>query len=106
MDYTDEQLDQPPVDDDREVAMETSSVSPVPTTQSQIMPSTVSHALSALDVNVIAAAATSPSQNKLSTSSCLCHFLSCCVISLPVVRSQSYEGYTQTFSWSQYHQDQ
>ncbi|XP_065885600.1 protein furry homolog isoform X2 [Dysidea avara] len=68
VDYTDEQLDQPPVDDDREVAMETSSVSPVPTTQSQVMSTTVSHALSALDVNVIAAAATSPSQNKMSTS--------------------------------------
>jgi len=76
VDYTDEQMDQLPVDDDRENAMETSSVSPVPTTQSQIMPSTVSHALSALDVNVIAAAATSPSQNKLSTS----NFLSCPVV--------------------------
>jgi len=71
VDYTDEQMDQPSFDDDRENAMETSSVSPVPTTQSQVMPSTVSHALSALDVNVIAAAATSPSQNKMSTSNCV-----------------------------------
>lgn len=75
VDYTtDEQTyQQPPVDDDKEVAIESTSVSPVPMAP-QMGSNTVSHALSALDVNVMAAATTCPTQTKPSASMC---FVSC-----------------------------
>jgi len=76
VDYTtDEQADQqPPIDDDiKEVAIEGTSVSPVPMV-TQMGSNSVSHALSALDVNVMAAAATCPTQTKPSASMC---FVSC-----------------------------
>lgn len=77
VDYTtDEQVgdQQPPVDE--EIAIQSTSVSPVPVAP-QMGSNTVNHALSALDVNVMAAAATCPTQTKPSASMCLHHVISC-----------------------------
>lgn len=63
-------------DDDKEIAVQSTSVSPVPVAP-QIGSNTVSQALSALDVNVMAAAATCPTQTKPSASMCLHHVMSC-----------------------------
>lgn len=77
VDYTtDEQTGDQPADDDKEIAVESTSVSPVPVLP-QMGSNTVSHALSALDVSVMAAAATCPTQNKPSQSICLYHVISC-----------------------------
>ena len=95
VDYTtDEQVadQQPPVDDDKEIAIQSTSVSPVPIVP-QMGSNTVSHALSALDVNVMAAAATCPTQTKPSASMCLHHVISCdAVVQVPVV----HEHHTDT----------
>ena len=96
VDYTtDEQVgdQQPPADDDKEVAIQSTSVSPVPIAP-QMGSNTVTHALSALDVNVMAAAATCPTQTKPSASMCLLHVISCdaVFIQVPVV----HEHHTDT----------
>ena len=70
VDYTtDEQSGDHTTDDDKdkEIAVESTSVSPVPVLP-QTGSTTVSHALSALDVSVMAAAATCPTQTKPSQS--------------------------------------
>ena len=82
VDYTmDEQADQQilMVDEDKEIATQSSSVSPLPIPP-QTGSTTVSHALSALDMNVMAAAATCPTQTKPSASMCLHHVISCDVV--------------------------
>ena len=89
------------VDDDKEIATESTSVSPVPMAP-QMGSTTVSHALSALDVNVMAAAATCPTQTKPSASMCLHHVMSCDAV-MPSISSQSFTNSSPTLSWSQYH---
>ena len=93
---------QPPTEDDKEVAIESSSVSPVPVAP-QMGSNTVTHALSALDVNVMAAAATCPTQTKPSASM-FCHHVISHLMHLSL-RSQSFTDATPTLSWPQYHQN-
>ena len=85
VDYTtDEQSGDQTADDDKdkEVAVESTSVSPVPILP-QTGSNTVSHALSALDVSVMAAAATCPTQIKPSQSMCCWyHVMSCDLLML------------------------
>ena len=103
VDYTtDEQSGDQTADDDKEkeVAVESTSVSPVPVLP-QTGSNTVSHALSALDVSVMAAAATCPTQIKPSQSMCCqYHVMSCDLVTF---RSCSFTDTTPTLSWSQYH---
>ena len=79
---------QPPTEEDKELAIESTSVSPVPVAP-QMGTNTVTHALSALDVNVMAAAATCPTQTKPSASMLRHHVISCyapcAFIKVPVV---------------------
>lgn len=108
VDYTtDEQSGDHTADDDKdkEIAVESTSVSPIPVLP-QTGSTTVSHALSALDVSVMAAAATCPTQTKPSQStSCWYHVMSCDLVMLSL-RPCSFTDSTSTFSWPQYHKDQ
>ena len=88
VDYTTDDQDQTAADDDKEIAVESTSVSPVPVAP-QMGSNTVSHALSALDVNVMAAAATCPTQTKPPQSRDLYHVISCDTVYAGPVRSRT-----------------